>query len=289
MSVLPPGWVAARLSDVVDAIVGGGTPSKANPHYFSGTIPFMTVKDMNERRPTRTQDHISDIALADSSSQVIPKDTIIISTRMGLGKVVRPQVDVAINQDLKAIFHSGAIDKSFLEWWFRDKAKDIQNLGTGTTVKGITLPVLKGLEVSLPPLGEQKRIVSKLDSLSIRIERASNHLDYLPSLVKKYKQAILMSAFKGFLTARWQETQKHIESVGQLLDRVPAPLQSRGGRGATSTIKPGRAGISLNNPNIVTPKNWMWVSLSRISKQETGHTPSRSHPEYWGRAMDWHS
>ena len=72
MSDLPNGWADAVLDDVTSVIVGGGTPSKANQSYFEGEIPFMTVKDMNLRFPSDTQDKITQEALDDSSARMIP-------------------------------------------------------------------------------------------------------------------------------------------------------------------------------------------------------------------------
>src|SRR5690349_4973250 len=104
MSKLPDSWVTAPLGELLSAIVGGGTPSKANSDYFQGSIPFMTVKDMHERFITDTQDHITEQALESSASSLIPADTLVVASRMSLGKIARPGIPVAINQDLKALF-----------------------------------------------------------------------------------------------------------------------------------------------------------------------------------------
>ena len=104
MSELPQGWAATQLGELASSIVGGGTPSKSNADYFRGTVPFMTVKDMHTRFIVDTQDHITEEALVDSASRLIPADTLVVASRMSLGKIARPTVPVAINQDLKAIF-----------------------------------------------------------------------------------------------------------------------------------------------------------------------------------------
>jgi len=205
MSELPQSWSLVQLGDLLNRIVGGGTPPKAVASYFDGPIPFMTVKDMNAARPSRTIDNISVEALAASSAKLIEKDTIVVATRMGLGKVVRPTVDVAINQDLKALFVNEAIERDFLEWWLRFSAKLIEQKGTGTTVKGITLDTLCSFEVPTPPLPEQRRIVAKMQSITAKSRRARDQLDHIPLLVDKYKQAVLAAAFRGDLTREWDD------------------------------------------------------------------------------------
>ena len=85
MSDLPKNWTITPLGSLLSAIVGGGTPSKANAEYFHGTIPFMTVKDLHQRFIEDTQDHITQQALEASASTLIPADTLIVASRMSLG------------------------------------------------------------------------------------------------------------------------------------------------------------------------------------------------------------
>ncbi|QXR23402.1 restriction endonuclease subunit S [Citrobacter freundii] len=162
MNKLPDGWVTVPLGKLLTAIVGGGTPSKANPDYFQGPIPFMTVKDMHGRFISDTQDHITEQALEFSASNLIPADTLVIASRMSLGKIVRPLVPVAINQDLKALFLHEGINKTYIEYAWRDKEALIQSMGTGTTVKGIRLEDIRGLKLSIAPSSEQTRIANLL-------------------------------------------------------------------------------------------------------------------------------
>ena len=74
----------------------------------------------------------------------------------------------------------------------------------GATRPRISLSQLKATEFGLPPLPEQRRIVAKIDSLSAKSKRARDHLDHIPRLVEKYKQAILAAAFRGELTREWR-------------------------------------------------------------------------------------
>ncbi|WP_227136107.1 restriction endonuclease subunit S [Kosakonia radicincitans] len=153
---LPEGWVETQLDEILLLIVGGGTPSKANPEYYQGEIPWMSVKDMNKHTLTDTVDHITPEAVKNSSTNIIPAGTPIIATRMSLGKIVTASFDSAINQDLKALFLSSGTDRNFFLHWYRSQAQLIESLGTGTTVKGIRLEVLKALTIFLPPLQNKK-------------------------------------------------------------------------------------------------------------------------------------
>jgi type I restriction enzyme, S subunit len=207
MSELPKGWSNTDLSSLIVRIMGGGTPSKSNVVFFQGKIPFMTVKDMKERFPLDTIDHITEEAVENSSTIVVPADTLIVATRMSLGKIVRPRFETAINQDLKALFFAEGIDKTFIEHWWRSRSKLIQNLGTGTTVKGIRLEDIHSLSIDIPPLNEQKRIADKLDRLLAKVDNCRERLDRIPLLLKRFRQSVLAAAISGELTANWRDEQ----------------------------------------------------------------------------------
>lgn len=206
--VIPDSWVNSKLEDVVDSIVGGGTPSKAISSYFQGDIPWMSVKDMNKNELVDTVDHISQEAVENSSTNVIPAGTPIVATRMSLGKIVTASFDSAINQDLKALFVNLNVEKPYLVYWYRSIANLIESLGTGTTVKGIRLEILKGLEFPLPPLAEQKVIADKLDELLAQVESTKARLDAIPAILKSFRQSVLAAAVSGKLTEEWRELNK---------------------------------------------------------------------------------
>ena len=207
MNALPMGWVKTTLDQIVDRIVGGGTPSKSNASFFRGSIPFMTVKDMTQRFPVDTQDHISEKAIEQSATTVVPRDTLIVATRMSLGKIVRPKFETAINQDLKALFLNENINKTFVEYWWRHKAKYIQSLGTGTTVQGIRLEAIRSLSIHVPPLNEQKHIADKLDTLLTRVDTCRSRLERIPLILKRFRQTVLAAATSGQLTEEWRDVQ----------------------------------------------------------------------------------
>jgi len=192
--VLPKGWKTVQLGDVLEEVIGGGTPSRDNPRYWNGTIPWITVKDMRTRRPESIQEHITQAGVDECATNVIPADTVITATRVGLGKVVRVPYPAAINQDLKALIVGPKLDKSYLEWWILASANHIESIGSGTTVKGIRLNQLKELEIPLAPLPEQRRIVAAIETQLGRLDAALARLHAAKAKLKRYKQAVLKAA-----------------------------------------------------------------------------------------------
>ena len=201
---IPQTWTLTQLGNLTAQIVGGGTPSKTSAANFNGLIPFMTVKDLKARFVSTTVDHISEEALQSSATTKVPADTLIVATRMSLGKIARPTMDVAINQDLKALFLHGGVNKTFVEYFWRSKSQAIQSMGTGTTVKGIRLEDIRSLEVPLAPVAEQKRIADKLDTVLTRVDAVNTRLARVAPLLKRFRQSVLAAATSGRLTEDWR-------------------------------------------------------------------------------------
>ncbi len=169
----------------------------------------MSVKDMNKDILADTIDHITQEAVENSSTNIIPAGTPIVATRMSLGKIIIANFDSAINQDLKAVFVNPHIDCNYFVYWYRSLGKLIESLGTGTTVKGIRLEVLKELGFPLPPLAEQKQIAAKLDELLAQVDSIKTRLDAIPAILKRFRQSVLAAAVSGRLTEEWRGNSKY--------------------------------------------------------------------------------
>lgn len=159
------GWKARPLGDVCQ-VVGGGTPSKDKAEYYSGKIPWATVRDMRSEVISETECKITKEAVKSSATNIIPAGNVVIATRVGLGKVCLLGQDTAINQDLRGIIPNDprALSVRFLFLWLKSAAPLIVAEGTGATVQGVKLPFVKSLQVPIPPLPEQRRIVTILDA-----------------------------------------------------------------------------------------------------------------------------
>jgi type I restriction enzyme, S subunit len=249
-------WINTTLDSVVDTIVGGGTPSKSNPEFYSGTIPWMTVKDMNKHVLVDTIDHITQSAIESSSTNVIPSGTPIVATRMSLGKVVIANFDSAINQDLKALFVNGNVDKGFFVYWYRSISKLIESLGTGTTVKGVRLEILKGLSFPLAPAAEQKQIAAKLDELLAQVDSIKTRLDAIPAILKRFRQSVLAAAVSGRLTEEWRENTNFRSDIKHLTDTQKTR------RGVPEKVSSPEI---LNGLNV--PDSWAFCSAAELLRK----------------------
>lgn len=156
-------WPTKALGELVD-FIGGGTPRRDRPDYWDGDIPWASVKDLQSQSLETTLENVTTAGLTNSASNLIPQGTVIIASRVGLGKVAINRKPVAINQDLKALMlRSSDLLPRYLLLFLLSKAEYFEQAGVGATVKGLTIADYRKLCIALPPLAEQERIVKLLD------------------------------------------------------------------------------------------------------------------------------
>ena len=207
------------LGELVE-IVEGGTPSKTNPEFWGGDIPWASVKDIKFGELAETNDHITMLGLEESAVQIIPAGTVIIATRGELGKVAVNLLDMAINQDLKALLvkDKSKLSASYLMCFLQSQSTFIQKQGAGAIVNGITLDMLREIEVPLPALVEQQRIAAILKQAeSIRMKRKKS-IEIADALLR----AAFLELFgepksnpKSWDTKQWQDTVEIISGRNQ--------------------------------------------------------------------------
>ena len=172
-----------KLAEVC-RIVGGGTPSKKNKTYYSGNIPWASVRDMNNPILTSTEFRISDEAVRESATNVIPAGEVIISTHVGLGKVCILAQDTAINQDLKAVIPTVDIDRRYLYHWFVSQAPKLVAAGKGATVKGVTVKFVLDLDIPIPSRNSQQSIAKQLSLVLECVKKRQAQFARLDALAK---------------------------------------------------------------------------------------------------------
>jgi type I restriction enzyme M protein len=157
-------WEMVELGDLCN-IFGGGTPSKDKKNYWSnGNIKWLSCKHLDENGNIIGNELISEEGLKSSSSKVVKSGSVILVNRVSLGKVVYTYDDYAINQDLTGIntLDANKIDNYFI-FLFLTKIKQqfIKN-GQGIGVKGITRDYIKKIQIPVPPLEIQKKIIQDI-------------------------------------------------------------------------------------------------------------------------------
>ena len=167
-------WKSCTLSSL-GTIVGGATPSTKKPeNYEGGTIPWITPKDLSGfsgRYISHGERNITEKGLNSCSAQMMPKHSVLFSSRATIGYVAISDCEVCTNQAFKSIVPNENTDYLFLYYLLQYKKKDIENLGSGTTFKEVSANTMKNVEVRVPAeKNEQIRIARVLSAIDDKIE-----------------------------------------------------------------------------------------------------------------------
>lgn len=203
------------LGDLVE-IEGGGTPSRNTPEFWNGGIPWATVKDLTDAELSSTQEFISKEGVASSATRIIPAGSVIMATRMGLGKVAINKIDVAINQDLKALRCNGKVDPKFLLYFLQSKADYLESQGKGATVKGIKLDLVRSLAVPRISLPEQRRIATILDKADAIRRKRRQAIDLMNDFLRSVFLEMFGDPVKN--TKQWESIE--LEKLAEVVSGV---------------------------------------------------------------------
>src|SRR3990172_2744961 len=154
-SLFPKGWVWTRVGQLYN-IVGGGTPSTEIAGYWKGGIPWITSADIHGLKDIRPRKQISKDAIENSATNLVPKNSLIVVTRVGLGKIALTKVPICFSQDSQALINSSFLLYPDYSLYYLSKAVQVfKYTHRGTTIAGVTKKQLAELEFPLPPLPEQ--------------------------------------------------------------------------------------------------------------------------------------
>jgi type I restriction enzyme S subunit len=257
MNRLPNGWSPEVLGKLADFVMGQAPPGADCNKSGMGT-PFVKAGEFGNDRPlirewtTRPLKH----ALA--------SDVLICVVGATAGKI-NLGADCAIGRSVAAIRPIEALDQQFLYDFLATKVLDLRAGSTGSAQGVIGKDDLAEIEIGLPPVSEQRRIVAKIDSLKGKSKRGRDHLDHIPRLVEKYKQAMLVAAFRGDLTLEWRLRPENRLLVSPLPhvreQRAAASLAKKRGKALETLPMP-----SGQLPGI--PSAWMWACIEEIASDE---------------------
>lgn len=257
MTNLPKNWTIAPLNDVAK-LTSGGTPLATKKEYYeNGTIPWLVIGDLTDSFVECSEKYITEIALKESNAKLLPIGTLLIAMYGSIGKLGITKIECATNQAIASIIELYGIDKFFLFYLFLYKRPFLMQLGKGGTQKNISLAVLNSLEIPLPPLAEQGRIVAKIEELFAGIDAGVENLKSVKNQIALYRQSVLKSAFDGTLTAEWRKG-KHLDKQHTATDSVP----------------------------FTVPVEWKWLKLSElgyIGRGKSKHRPRNDKRLFGGK------
>lgn len=166
-------WKTVTLSDLGE-IVGGATPATSREDYYNGDIPWLTPKDLagySGRYIRSGERNITRAGLESCSTRIMPKNTVLFSSRAPIGYIAIAKNAICTNQGFKSIVPNADVSPLFLYYLLKYYKNKIEAMGSGTTFKEVSGATMRGIKVRVPVLlDDQERIAGILDSLDSKIE-----------------------------------------------------------------------------------------------------------------------
>ena len=292
-------WIKSTIGDVFD-VVGGGTPSTEKAEYWKGPIPWITSADIDEHSRITPRKAISEKAVKDSATSKVPAGSVVVVTRVGLGKVGIAETDLCFSQDCQGLlFDQQSLEPKFVAHQLVGATKRFHEISRGTTINGVTKKQLLSTPFYVAPRSEQKRVVDKLEELLTDLEAGAAALERARANLKRYRAAVLKAAVEGRLTEKWRAAHPDIEPAEKLLERILAERRKKWEEAQlkkfaekkqappkgwkdkySEPVKPDVAEL----PKL--PEGWCWASWSEIGLSQNGRPfPSKEYSDIGAKLL----
>jgi type I restriction enzyme S subunit len=186
----------------ITKVTSGGTPSRDNPAYWGGTIPWIKTGELVDGDIASAEEHITQAAVDGSSAKLFPPDTVLIAlygqgqTR---GRTGRLTISATTNQACCALLPCDALYPQYLQWWLRSLYDELREDAKGGAQPNWSGGMIKDIQIALPPRNRQIELVSELDAMQVQSGAVQALQDETAAELDAMLPAILDKAFKGEL------------------------------------------------------------------------------------------
>jgi len=202
---LPKEWCLTTLSAIAEW-GSGGTPSRSNPSFYGGNIPWVKTGDLGPKTLYEVNEFITEEAVKNSSAKFFPKGSVAIAMYGAtIGKTSILGINATTNQACGVGNPIKGLTLTEFLYYFlgNEKARFIAK-GKGGAQPNISQTLIKEHPICLPPFAEQQQIVAKLDELLAQVDILKTRLDSIPKILKRFRQSVLAAAVSGKLTEDWR-------------------------------------------------------------------------------------
>ncbi len=224
---LPPDWKSMVLGDVA-RWGSGGTPKRTVSQYYGGDIPWARIGDLKDDTVYDCQIAITDRGLAESSCKVVEPGAILIAMYGSIGKLGIAGTRMTTNQAIA--FAVPLINNLYLFYYLLSQRQFLIDVGKGATQKNISQTILKRWPIPVPPLAEQKKVVSLIQDRLSCLVTINDAIETALSKLVALRRSVLSEAFTGRLVTQHPDD----EPASVLLDRIAASRHTKPVRGKKS-------------------------------------------------------
>ena len=214
---IPNSWAVRKLKHIAN-ITGGSTPESENTKYWDGDIPWVTPVDLSSvtnHLILDTKRKITKEGLDSCGTTLVPKDSIILSTRAPIGSIAVAGVELCTNQGCKAI--TTKVGNPFFYYYQLLIWKEVlESFGAGATFKELPSSELKDFWITEPSFEEQEVIVNYLDRKTSQIDHLISEKEKLITLLQEKRQAVINEAVTRGLNKNVKLKDSGIEWLGKI-------------------------------------------------------------------------
>lgn len=201
---IPESWEQKSLGDVCK-VVSGSTPKTSVNDYWGGDIPWLTPNDLSKNRKKVVnggERYITQLGFDSCSTQMVPKGSVLFTSRAPIGYVAIAGVPMCTNQGFKSAVPTSKVLSEFLYWQLQNVTDDIRSRASGTTFLEISGGGFSATEIVIPPVDEQQKIVEILEEQLSHLDAALASVRAVREKAARFRRSLLHAAFTGALTAR---------------------------------------------------------------------------------------
>ena len=208
-------WKKLKIEDCAE-VIGGGTPSTKKKEYWDGDISWITPKDLsnyNNRYISKGSRNISEKGLKYSSARLLPKNSVLLTTRAPIGYLAISKKELATNQGFKSLIMKNGNFPEFFYYLLKNNISKLLQYASGTTFMELNATNLKSIEFYIPEVKEQKRIASILSALDDKIELDNK----TNKILEEMAQTIFKEWFINFNFPN-EDGKPYKKSGGEMID-----------------------------------------------------------------------
>jgi len=259
MSELPNGWVDIAIGEISD-VIAGGTPKANDASNFAlpgKGIAWLTPADLSgykQKEVSKGSRDLSQKGYDSCSAKLMPKGSLLFSSRAPIGYVALAANEISTNQGFKSFVFPAEVDPTYAFFFLKSIRELADSLGTGTTFKELSGTTTKTLPFRLAPTNEQIRIAKKLDELLAQVDTLKARIDTIPALLKRFRQSVLAAAVSGQLTEEWRASAITLGSAHQLHQQLKESHEAEGGHARGNASNPTEEAHDLSPSDL--PECW---------------------------------
>lgn len=259
MSELPNGWVDIAIGEISD-VIAGGTPKANDASNFAlpgKGIAWLTPADLSgykQKEISKGSRDLSQKGYDSCSAKLMPKGSLLFSSRAPIGYVALAANEISTNQGFKSFVFPAEVDPTYAFFFLKSIRELADSLGTGTTFKELSGTTTKTLPFRLAPTNEQIRIAKKLDELLAQVDTLKARIDTIPALLKRFRQSVLAAAVSGQLTEEWRASAITLGSAHQLHQQLKESHEAEGGHARGNASNPTEEAHDLRPSDL--PECW---------------------------------